>query len=208
MKIIQINLESISQSDINTIVLTIKSGLTVVFPTDTCYGIAVNPQDQTAVKALYDIKNRPTDKSISCIFRDIPQIRTWAKLNNLQQKILQKNLPGAFTFILDANNQYPIKSPDGIKMTTVGARIPNFEFTKMLAGILQIPYTATSANISGRPSCYKVEDFLEQIKSINGTYPDLIVDAGELPQNPPSTVVDLTKQKPVIVRQGSGIFQR
>jgi len=207
MKIIHIDLNSFSGNNSNNednlklIADAIQQGMTVVFPTDTCYGIAVDPCNQKAMDRLFLLKNRPHNKNVSCIFKDLEQVYAWAKLDERQNHILQKNLPGTFTFILTAKNECPIRQ------LTVGVRIPDFSFATQLSQIAQIPYTATSANIGGMPSCYKVEDFLEQIKSINGIYPDLIVDAGELRQNPPSTVVDLTKQKPVIVRQGNVILK-
>ncbi len=201
MKIIQIDLSSNYADKLQEISDHLSAGKTIVYPTDTCYGIAVDPSNKNAMDRLFILKNRPHDKNISCIFKDIDQVSLWAKLDKNQNQVLQKNLPGAFTFILEAKIDCPIRQ------LTVGVRIPNFEFTKQLSEITHIPYSATSANISGMPSCYKVEDFLEQIKSINGIYPDLIVDAGELIQNQPSTVVDLTKDTPRIIREGSGLLK-
>lgn len=201
MKIIQIDLNSGYKDELTMISEHIRSGKTVVFPTETCYGIAIDPTNQAAIDNLYKIKNRPHDKNISFIFKDIKQASMLAKINEQQEQILNKNLPGPFTFILESKADCPIKQ------FTIGVRIPNFGFTRNLSNKLNIPYSATSANISGMPSCYKIEDFIDQIKSINGFYPDLIVDAGELPENKPSTVVDITKPSPLIIRQGDGILK-
>lgn len=197
MEILKINLKNYSSNLLQNLAKRIKNAEIGVIPTDTCYGLAANPNIKPVIENVYKIKNRDPEKQISCIFKDINQIKKWCDVTLLQEDILKANLPGAFTFILTPNKNYPLGGK------TAGIRIPDFRFTKELSQELTIPYTATSANLAGQPSCYSVEEFLEQIK--NHTFkPDYIVDAGILPQHEPSTVVDIRTPNTKILREGSG----
>jgi len=197
MEIIKINLNNLNTELLQEIANRIISGETAVVPTDTCYGLAANPNVKEAIENVYKIKNRDLEKQISCIFKDFDQIKNWVDLDERQEKILKENLPGAFTFILTPNKNYPLWGE------TAGIRIPESEFTKKLSAQINIPYTSTSANLAGEPSCYSTEEFLEQLEK-HPFKPDLIVDAGILPHNDPSTVVDIRDKEIKILREGSG----
>lgn len=175
------------------------AGGVIVFPSDTCYGLAANPLLSSAVTKVYEIKQRDIDKQISCIFGSIEQIKDWAELTKENEAILRKYLPGAYTFVLNPNSKYPLKG------NTAGIRIPDNKVTATLSKILNSPYTSTSANVAGLPSTYNIDELMGQFKN-NKVLPDLIIDAGELALNPPSTVVDLTQKIPKILRQGSANF--
>lgn len=197
MDILSIDPNNIDLNLLKEIAFRIKKGETAVIPTDTCYGLAANPNIKSSVEKIYQIKNRDIEKQISCIFKDIEQIKEWAELNDAQRKFLTENLPGAFTFVLNPNKNYPLWGE------TAGVRIPDSNFTMELSNMLNIPYTSTSANLAGAPSCYSIEEFLEQTKN-HPVKPDFIVDAGTLPHNEPSTVVDIRTNEIKILREGSG----
>ena len=133
MKIIHIDLNAKYDDKLKLISDAIQNGETVVFPTDTCYGIAVDPTNRSAMDRLFILKNRPHDKNISCVFKGIDQIALWAKIGEDQKHDLDVNLPGSFTFILDAKIECPLRQ------LTVGVRIPNFEFTQKLSSTIGIP---------------------------------------------------------------------
>jgi len=173
----------------------IKAGAAVVFPSDTAYGLAVNPQDQAAVKRLFKIKQRPADKQVSCIFGDLEQVKKWAYVDRKELRILERNLPGPFTFILRAPPEYPISSE------TVGVRIPASPVTKALAAALGEPYTATSANRSSLPACYSPEDIQAQFEG-QIYQPDVLLDAGRLAPFPPSAVIDIREGAKTVLREG------
>jgi len=173
----------------------IEAGAVVIFPSDSCYGMATSATKPEAIERLYKIKQRPADKEISLIFRNLDQVKQWAYVDQQQEKILTKNLPGPFTFILQAKPEAPFDSQ------SVGVRIPDNTLTRALSNLISTPFTATSANISELPSCYSVEEIQRQFS--NKIYqPDLILDAGKLPQYPPSTVVDIRQGRRVILREG------
>jgi L-threonylcarbamoyladenylate synthase len=178
----------------------IANGGVVVFPSDSCYGLAADPRNSAAMEKLYLIKNRPAEKAVSCIFRSIDTIAEWAELSPAIITLLEMHLPGPFTFLLEPKLAYPLFSEDAL----VGARIPDHPFTQALSEAVG-PYTATSANRSGEPSTYSIDELQSQLAG--GELPDLLLDAGVLPAVAPSTVVDLTVSPPTIVRQGSGLFK-
>lgn len=201
MKIIKISLKKLikktkeSEDLFNEVLKILKSGKIIVYPTDTSYGLGGDFFNKKSHKRIYEIKNRPKQKLFSVIVDSIKTIKKIARVNKKQEKILKKYLPGRFTFILESKNKKFGK--------TIGVRIPNFKFTKILSKKFKNPIIATSLNISRRPQCYSIDNFLKQIKN-SKVKPDLILNVGKLPKILPSTVVDLTSNKIKIVRQGSG----
>ena len=194
---ISIDLNHINPAQLEEIAHRIINGEVGVISTDTCYGLATNPNIKSAIEKVYQIKNRDLEKQISCIYKNLDQIKFWSNLTTNQEKILKDNLPGAFTFVLTPNINYPLEGE------TAGIRIPDNEFIKQLSQALDIPYTSTSANLAGQPSCYSIEEFLGQLKD-HPFKPDFIVDAGKLPYQEPSTVIDIRTSEPKILREGSG----
>lgn len=184
----------ITQAQIQKAVAVIQKGGVVLFPTDTVYGLAADPYNTEAIARLYRLKQRSQHKAMSCIFPNIKQIEQWAFVDARTRAVLEKYLPGPFTFILKARKSYPLGGD------TVGARIPKHPVTAWLARALGNPYTATSANVSGA----------SPLQSVTGLsfVVDYSIDGGDLLPALPSTVVDLTQTPSVIVRQGSGIFTR
>jgi L-threonylcarbamoyladenylate synthase len=173
----------------------IRGGGVVVFPSDSSYGLAANPSDKAALKRLFKIKQRPDDRQVSCVFRDISQIEQWSHINKAQLRTLERNLPGPFTFLLQPRVAYPIEG------MSVGVRIPDNSLTKALSYVLDQPYTATSANLSGWEPAYSLQDILQLFEG-QIYQPDLILDVGKLPQYPPSAVVDIRGPRPKIIREG------
>lgn len=199
MQIIKLNKNKLDIETLKRIGKSIESGKVVVFPSDTTYGIATNPTIKDSIAKINLIKNRTDDKILSYIFKDISQIKDYVEADNEQIQILNKNLPGPFTFGI--NNKYSKK----LMTDRIGIRIPDFLFTKELSKYCEVPYTSTSANVSGFPSTYSIDEFLDQLKHTD-TKPDYIIDYGELPKNKPSTVCDISDPRnPIILREGEKI---
>ncbi len=173
----------------------IEAGAIIVFPSDSSYGLATNPHNSEATKRLFKVKERPYEKNISCVFRSIEQFGLWAEVGPTQQRILERNLPGPFTFILKARVACPLEGD------SIGVRIPDSSLTKALAHVLDIPFTATSANRSGLEPAYSLSDIYQQFDG-QIFQPDLILDAGKLPQYPASAVIDIRGKKPLTLREG------
>lgn len=198
MKVLSFQPLTLKEEDRRHIRTVFQNGGVIVFPSDTAYGLAADPQKSEAVEKIYKIKGLTREKAISCIFASFRDAKKWAHISPQNEKVLKAHLPGAFTFILPRTERFPLRGD-------VGVRVPDSNFTDVLLEILSIPYTATSANISGSPSLYKVEDIIREFEK-NKDQPDLILDAGPLLAGSISTVVDLRFDQQKIIREGSGRF--
>lgn len=195
MKIIPNNKKSV---DIAANVL--RSGGIVIYPTETVYGIGVDATNQEAVDKLTKYKNRPFGKPYSIAVTDIKMADNFVELNKTAVEFYKKFLPGPLTVVSKGKHLLAkgVESEDG----TLGIRIPNYKLVLDIVKKLERPITATSANASYKKRPYKISDILQNIGHKQKVLVDLIIDAGELPKNEPSTVVDTTLDDPVILRQG------
>jgi L-threonylcarbamoyladenylate synthase len=178
----------------------IKAGRLVIFPSDTVYILAVDPTNQKAVDILLSFKNRWTGKAISVAVSDINMAKKYVKLSNSTKNLYQNLLPGPFTIVSPGLHHLAkgIEAEDG----TLGIRIPDSKFILDLVAILKRPITATSANLSGRTPNYSIESFLRPLSQKKKKLISLIVDAGKLPKNKPSTVIDAVGSEIKILRRG------
>ncbi len=171
----------------------LKDDGVVLYPTDTIYGLGANIFSDEAVRRIYDIKERPHKKPLSVLVHDFEAIPLIADVSN-NEKILRKYLPGPYTFILYKKDIIP---PVVTSYTSkVGVRIPNNKVARLLS--LDFPITTTSANISNMEVQSNPDDIMKQLKK----EVDLIIDVGDLKCSNPSTIIDLTKDKPKLVRKG------
>ncbi len=203
MKIIKFNLAGDWQDLDNNIIEiaagVIQRGGSIVYPTDTVYGLGVNALREYSIKRLFKIKKRPETKPVPIIIRDIEMAKKLAFINKKQEKILESVWPGQVTVILEKRQIIPDILTAGKR--TVGLRIADCEFIRLLMENLEEPITATSANLSGEPSLISSADVIKVFNKAHSR-PDLILDAGDLPESPASTVLDLTSQNPKITRVG------
>jgi len=203
MKIIKFNLAG-NWQDLDNNIIEIAAGViqrggSIVYPTDTVYGLGVNALREYSIERLFKIKKRPETKPVPIIVRDMKMAKKLAFIDKKQEKILESVWPGQVTVILEKRQIVPDILTAGKK--TVGLRIADCLFTKLLMEELEEPITATSANFSGESSLISSADVIK-IFSKTHPHPDLILDAGDLPESPASTVLDLTSQSPKITRVG------
>lgn len=195
MKIIKLDKNS---ADLAVGVLA-KGGL-VVYPTETLYGIGADATNQKAVNKLTEYKNRPFGKPYSIAVTNQKMAEEYAQINKTAVALYQKFLPGPLTVISKGRHKLArgVESEDG----NLGIRIPNYRLVTDIVSKFDKPITATSANASYKKRPYKISDIIENISDKQRNLIDLIIDAGELPPNDPSTVVDTTPDDPVTLRQG------
>lgn len=196
MKIIKIDPLNPNPDIIKEAVAILKNGGVIMYPTDTCYGLGGDITNQSAFDKIYQIKHRDRNKPVSVIVPDINYILNLAIVKPYQETYIKKYFPGPVTLIfltLD-QNIFPFSS--------IGIRIPDYNITKLLSQYFHGAYVTTSANIANLPSCYTVQDFLNQLNS-DDTKPDLILDAGPLKNQTLSTVIDLTSDAPKVLRAGA-----
>jgi len=182
-----------------------KGGL-VIFPSDTVYGLLVDATNENAVKKLIEFKSRPPGKAISVFVADLDLCKEHVSINQKQSAILSKLLPGPFTMVLPSKHtvQKLLESEKG----TLGVRVPDYQPIIQLTSSFRKPITATSANLGGNSPHYSIDSFLHQIPQVKKDLIDLIVDAGHLPRNKPSTVLDLTESTIKTLRSGDIIFEK
>lgn len=197
-QIVRVNLNLIERDKIEKIVNVLKKGGIVVYPTDTFYGLGVNGYLIEAVKKIYTLKGRDPAKPISLVVSDLAMVRDIAvEIPPVFQRIVHHFWPGPLTIVFRAADDIPaqIKSSEG----SVGIRWPDLLWLRELIKRADFPLTATSANLTGKK---EVSDPDAVIKAFFGKV-DLIVDAGKSPGGLPSTVIDLTKKRPRILREGA-----
>jgi len=166
----------------------LKKGKLIVYPTDTIYGIGADSTSKTAVKKVFEIKQRPLSQPISVLVSDFDMLEEYAKLNEKQRKILKIKLRGPYTFILKPKKKLPVSKRN------VGFRLPNHWCT-FIAKEFGKPITTTSANIHNQPTP-------KDIEKIRGNFKDsvsLYIDEGIL-EGKPSKVIDLTQKSIKVIR--------
>jgi L-threonylcarbamoyladenylate synthase len=168
---------------------TISSGGVVVFPADTVYGLACDPEDPDAVRRLYALKGRPPDKPAAVMFFSLDDL---PDLGARTRAIAERLLPGAVTLLVPSDG-YPLAGGAG----TLGLRVPDLPHFAGVPPVLQ-----SSANLAGGPDARRLDEVPESIRA--GA--DLVIDGGEL-AGTPSTVIDLRDYEATgawrILRQGA-----
>ncbi len=199
MEIIKLSSNNFDEVVDKAISVLKKSGL-VIYPTETCYGAGVVATDPIAVKKLLTYKKRPSGKAISIAVADKSIAQNYVKLNSSAENVYERFLPGPVT-VISASKRKVVAGIES-EYKTLGIRIPDYEFTQKLLKKLSLPMTATSANSAGKKTPYAVIDILQNISERQKNLIDLVIDAGELPHNPPSTVIDTTKESMQVLRKG------
>lgn len=196
MEIIHLNQENFD-STIAKASAIVKSAGVIIYPTDTCYGIG-GLRIPLVEGKVSKIKGRGEGKKYSVIVDSIKKINQIAEVNPRQEKILQKNLPGKFTFILKSHES----------KETIGIRLPKHRFSVELAKAAGRSILSTSANLSGKQNPYSLDDLKEGIlTSEQAELIELVIIAEMMQQTAPSTIVDLVPAKPMVIREGSGDFR-
>lgn len=207
MEIVRFNLsgdwQDIDQNIIEVAVGVMERGGSIVYPTDTVYGLGVDATNPESVRRLFKIKKRPEIKPVPIMVRDIEIAKKIAYINKEKEAVLNSVWPGPVTVILEKRSAYGLPKNLTAGLRTVGIRIAGSPFTKELMKNLDIPISCTSANFSGENSIASSFELLEIFKKAV-LRPDLILDAGDLSENKPSAVIDLTTGKPRILRMGPG----
>lgn len=185
---------------IDEVVEHLKNGKLVFMATETVYIAAVDATNTNAVKKLVKFKNRPFGKPFSVGVTNIKMAEKYVELNDSARDLYKKFLPGPVTVVSDGKHTVApgVEAENG----TLGIRIPDYKFVMNVIQKFGKPITTTSANASYQRRPYKLSDILENISLKQKGLIDLMVDAGELPLNEPSTVIDTTLDNPTVLRQG------
>jgi tRNA threonylcarbamoyl adenosine modification protein (Sua5/YciO/YrdC/YwlC family) len=196
--------ENPNQREIEKVLEILRNGGIIIYPTDTVYGIGCDITNVRAVERIAQFKKVQIEKSnMSFICSDLSHLSDYAKpISNTVFKLLKRNLPGPFTFILEANSNVP-KYFKG-KKKTVGIRVPDNNIIREIVRQLGNPILSTSVYDEDEVIEYTTDP--ELIHEKFEEFADLVIDGG-YGDNVASTVIDCTVDMPVIIRQGKGIVQ-
>jgi L-threonylcarbamoyladenylate synthase len=164
-------------------VRAITDGELVVYPTETVYGLGADALDPAAVERVFAAKRRDSDQPVSMAVHDVGAIDEYATLSERERAFCEAFLPGPVTVVVAARDRVPRRLTGG--RARVGVRVPDHGVARALAERAG-PITATSANVSGRPSVRRVADLDDEIRDAAAT----VLDGGETPGGG-STVVDV-----------------
>jgi L-threonylcarbamoyladenylate synthase len=189
---------------ISSCVHALKLGKVVVYPTDTCYGLAVDATNLSAIRKLYQIKERGFNRPVHVVVPSLAEAKKISVWNSHATKLAKQFLPGPLTLVLELKNPTKGLKILSAKTDTIGIRMPNNSIALDLAKFLKKPITATSANpasTSGGYDSYTADEVVAQFK--NQKYkPDIIINAGRLPKRKPSTLVRVFDDVIKIIREG------
>jgi len=190
-----------AQDAYGEIVSLLRAGGVIAFPTDTAYGLAADPFSETAVDRIFRIKGRPDTKPILLLVDSVRMAESVIHPSDVFYRVVEAFWPGSLTIIMHAVASLPANVSAGTN--TVGVRWPIAAFATGLVSRLGSPVTATSANRSGMPSPVTAEEVQSQL----GDSIDALVDGGVLPSSGGSTLLDLTADLPVLLREGPVPFE-
>ncbi|KAA6349515.1 Threonylcarbamoyl-AMP synthase [termite gut metagenome] len=189
-----------NKQDLQQVVDVLTEGGLIICPTDTMYAISCHGLKERAIERICKIKNIDPSKSrLSIICYDLSGISEYVKIDNNTFKLMKRNLPGAFTFILNAGNRLPKIFK---KRKEVGIRMPNNNIIRDISSLLDVPIMTTTLP-------YAEDEDLEYITTPElidekfGNMVDLVIDGG-IGGIEFSTIVDCTGDEVKIIRQGKG----
>ena len=177
----------------------LHDGGVAAIPTDSSYALVCHLDDKAAAESLRRIRGVDDKHHLTLLCRDLSELASYARVDNKQYRLLKLGTPGPFTFILEATKEVPRRLSHPSRRT-IGLRVPDHAVTQALLEQLGQPLIATTLIAPGET------EPMNEASEIRDRFQKLVqavVDAGACPMQP-TTVVDLTGDAPVLVRQGRG----
>jgi len=177
----------------------LRSGGIVVYPTDSCYALGCHLGDKNAVTRIRQIRKLDQQHFMTLMCRDLSEISRYARVDNVQFRLLKNNTPGSYTFILEATKEVP-KRLQNPKRSTIGMRIPDHPVALALLEELGEPMLSSTLILPGEE---RPLNDAEYIRELLEKQVELVIDGGAVGLNF-TTVIDLTSDTPVLLRLGKG----
>ena len=176
----------------------IRRGGVVGFPTRCLYGLGADALSPEAVDRVFNLKQRPADNPILVLVDRISQLQSLVKrIPVIASELIDHFWPGKITLLFEAADSLPVNLTAGTGK--IGVRMPGHAVARALVQAVKGPITGTSANLSGNPGCFRINDLEPQVA--RGL--DLILDAGDLKGGAGSTVVDVSADRLQVIREGA-----
>lgn len=177
----------------------VRNGAVIAYPTDSCYALGCHLGDKEAVARIRQIRGVDDKHHMTMVCRDLSELARYARVDNVQFRLLKNNTPGSYTFILEATKEVP-KRLQHPKRSTIGVRIPDHPVALALLEEFGEPLISSTLILPNEE--FAMSD-AEQIRDRLQHQIDLVVDGGAVGLDP-TTVIDLTTDIPVVVRFGKG----
>ncbi len=177
----------------------IHSGGIVALPTDSSYALACHLDDKAAVDRLRRIRGIDDKHHLTLLCRDLSDLATYARVDNVQYRLLKTATPGPYTFILEATREVPRRLSHPSRKT-IGLRVPEHGIAQALLAELGQPLLVTTLILPGSDEPLHEPD---EIRDALQKQVELVIDGGACSLQP-TTVVDLTGDAPVVLREGRG----
>jgi len=175
----------------------LREGGVVAYPTETFYGLGVDAKNEKAVERLFSIKGRDFRNPVPVIIGDASDLdQAVTEIPFIGRELIGRFWPGPLTLIFPAAPSIPSRLTAG--SGKIGIRVSSHPIARLLSRKLAGPLTSTSANRSGQKECITAQEVMEKI----GDDLDLIIDGGETPGGKGSTILDITRTPPVVLRAG------
>lgn len=184
---------------IKQVVDIIKDGGLIAYPTDSSYALGCYMGDKAATERIHRLRQLDNSHNFTLVCRDLSEIATYAKVENLHFRLMKTLTPGAYTFILKATHEVPrrLQNP---KRKTIGIRVPNHPIALALLQTLGEPLMSSTLIL---PREENPETDPEEIYNKIGKSLDAVIDGGNCGFEP-TTVIDLTEATPKLIRKGKG----
>lgn len=194
----KIDIKNIDIEELKKQAKLLEEGKTVIFPTETVYGLGANALDEEAVKKIYKAKGRPSDNPLIVHIANKEKVYDLAEnISEKAQKVMDKFWPGPITLVFNKKDIVPLTTSGGLD--TVAIRMPSHKIARKIIELSNVVVAAPSANISGRPSPTKANHVHKEMDGrVNG-----IVLGNDCSYGLESTVLDMTQETPMILRPGS-----
>ncbi|WP_075181898.1 L-threonylcarbamoyladenylate synthase [Pantoea sp. 1.19] len=177
----------------------LTKGAVIVYPTDSGYALGCQLEDKNALARICRIRQLDDTHHFTLMCRDLSELSTYSHVDNRAFRLIKNNTPGSYTFILKATKEVPRRLMND-KRKTIGLRVPSNPIALALLAEINAPLMSTSLMLPGNDF---TESDPEAIQETLGRQVDLIIHGGTLGQQP-TTVIDLTEESPVVVREGAG----
>jgi L-threonylcarbamoyladenylate synthase len=206
MKIIKVENGELKENELQEVVDVLKNGGVIIYPTETVYGIGCSVFDQKAIDRIFDLKQKDKTGKTSIMVDSVESIKKYAEVGKLEDEFINRYLPGPVTVILKIKPDFVGKFSNCAINENMGVGfrvISKLDYINKICQRCDFPVLSTSANKSGIGiEKSTIDSVLEFFKGEEEKI-DILIDAGDLNSNVPSTVVDLTQSPFQIIRRGA-----
>lgn len=177
----------------------LKDGKIVLHPTETCYGLAVDPMNEEGLKALCEMKGMDAEKPLSVMVSSVSMADKYGLFSDYAKTIVEQFWPGPVSImVMKRQGSLPEFFNPGHKFISI--RYSSDSFCAKMVKLFGGPVVTTSANLAGKPPCYFVPDLKKQFGVRRFAQIGFVADRGKIPENPPSTIVKIIGDTTVFVR--------